>query len=492
MTDHTLNAEQQRQFRFLTNFAIIDVVVWLIALTGILILCLLPWLEMRSDGTTYSALQLLLGEIPETRLAVPELIGVPWVTLLGLFAFMSLQLIGAIPRQLDSQIQLIVTLVGFATLAYYPLVVMRVGLSITDTLNGTGLGFDLMFWISVFLIFQSLITRKFRREHLIRPTNPDGTRGGYGQLFGRVLNDDMFGRNVAWFIMCLPALIWLFLFKYLTMYGLLIAFQDYKPRRGIEGSEFLGLENFAFLFQTDVALRATRNTLMLNLLFIVVGTLAALLVATLLFEVYDAFITRFYQTALLLPNFISWVIVSYFVFAMLGTDSGIVNTFLVRLGINPINWYSSPEYWPVILLLSHLWHAVGFSSLIYLAGMLGIDPMLYDAAKVDGATKWQQFRRITLPLLVPLVIINVLLALGNIFSADFGLFFQVTRDTAALYETTDVLDTFIYRSLIGSAAGVRLAAAAQIYQSVVGFVLVIGANWLVRRLSPPDEDLSLF
>jgi len=491
MTTQMISTQREKYpFRLLSDFAIMDVVDWGVAVGLLVVMALLPWLEMR-DGTSYSALQLMSTFVPQTRLHVHEWLLLPFFSVLVLFGVMSVQILGRLPLALESRLKAFTVLIGFTCLLYFPLVIMRDGLSIRDTLEGTGIGFDLLFWSSLFLIAQGLMSRKLTRRHLVRPTAADGRKIGYLTRIGNLLRDDLFGRNVVWLIMCLPSLVWVFVFKYLTMYGLLIAFQDYKPRLGIEGSAFVGFQNFTFLFQTDAALRATRNTVLLNLLFIIVGTMFALLVAALLFEVYTSFVTRFYQTALLLPNFISWVIVSYFVFALLNQD-GVINTFLASMGIAPVNWYNSPQYWPFILLLSSLWHSVGFSSLVYLAGMLGIDPTLYDASRVDGASKWQQFRHVTIPLLVPLVIINLLLALGNIFSADFGLFFQVTRDTAALYPTTDVLDTFIYRSLIVSPAGVRLAAAAQVYQSIVGFVLVVFANWLVRRLSPPDEDLSLF
>ena len=311
------------------------------------------------------------------------------------------------------------------------------------------------------------------------------------QRVSKALKKDLFQRNVVWLIMTIPAAAWIFLFKYVTMGGIAIAFLDYKPRRGVFGSEFIGLKNFEFLFSTEVAWRAARNTILLNLLFITVGLLFSLTVAWLLFNVYTSRVMRFYQTSLLLPNFISWVIVSFFVFALLKGDNGLVNTFLKNIGRQPIDWYSSPQYWPIILLLAYLWQSVGWGSLIYLSGMLGIEPEIFEAATMDGASRFQQFSRITLPLILPLIILNLLLAIGHIFNADFGLFYQVPRDQGALYPTTDVLDTFIYRALI-NLQNIGMASAAQFYQSVVGFILVMLSNWAVRRLSPRDQDLSLF
>lgn len=298
-------------------------------------------------------------------------------------------------------------------------------------------------------------------------------------------------RNIVWFLMALPALLWILLFKYVTLFGVWIAFTDYKVRRGVFGSEFVGLDNFQFLFATETALRATRNTILLNLMFISAGVVFSLLVAWLIFEVYSSRRTKFYQTMLLLPRFISWVVVSYFVFGLLATDNGLINTLLRNTGMQPVQWYASPQYWPMTLMLVSLWAGVGVSSLIYLSGMLAIDTQLYDAARVDGANKWQQFSYVTFPSILPLVVINLLLSMAYIMNADFGLFFQVTRNSATLYPTTDVLDTFIYRSLVVT-KDVSMAAAAQFYQSIVGFAVVLLFNWIVRRIEREDEPLALF
>ncbi|MBX3012474.1 MAG: sugar ABC transporter permease [Caldilineaceae bacterium] len=288
--------------------------------------------------------------------------------------------------------------------------------------------------------------------------------------------------------MALPGVILLFIFAYLPMFGLVIAFKDYKFAEGIWGSAWSGLENFRFLFGTDQAWRITRNTLLMNSIFIVTGTAASLTVAILMNEIYTSWVSKYYQTMLFFPYFISWVIVSYFVFGFLNGDTGIVNRLLSTFGVDTIPWYRSPQYWPYILTVAHLWNSVGFSSIVYLAGILGIDTQLFEAAKIDGATKWQQIRYIMLPMLLPLIIILTLLAIGRIFNADFGLFFFVPRDTPMLYSTTDVIDTFVYRSLV-ELGNISMAAAAGFYQSVVGFVMVVVANWIVRWV---NEDYSLF
>jgi putative aldouronate transport system permease protein len=294
--------------------------------------------------------------------------------------------------------------------------------------------------------------------------------------------------NLTLSLMALPGIVMLFIFAYLPMVGLVIAFKDYRFADGILGSAWVGFDNFRFLFGTDTAWRITRNTLLMNSLFIISGTVISLVIALLMNEVYTSTLSKYYQTMLFFPYFISWVIVSYFVFAFLNGETGIANQTMKALGLDKVEWYREPSYWPSVLTLAHLWNGMGFGSIVYLAGMLGIDTTYYEAAKIDGANKWQQIRYITLPLIMPLIIILVLLSIGRIFNADFGLFFFVPRDNPMLYSTTDVIDTFVYRSLV-KLGDISMAAAAGFYQSLVGFVLVVLANWLVRRINP---DNSLF
>ena len=300
----------------------------------------------------------------------------------------------------------------------------------------------------------------------------------------------LFTKNGSLLLMALPGLLLLLIFSYLPMFGIIIAFKDYRAAKGIFDSDWIGFKNFEFLFGTEDAWRITFNTLFLNALFIVTSTIGAIGVALLLNEVREKTkkLTNFYQSALLLPHFISYVIVGYFVFAFLNTDSGLVNKTLAGFGVDSISWYSSPQYWPAILTSVNLWKNVGFNSIIYLSGILAINPEYFEAARIDGATKWKQITKITIPLIMPLIIITTLLAIGRIFYADFGLFFQVTRDNGLLYPTTDVLDTYVYRALRVS-GDVGMAAAAGLYQAVVGFILVVAANWVVRRV---DADKALF
>ena len=286
-------------------------------------------------------------------------------------------------------------------------------------------------------------------------------------------------------LMMLPGLLLLLVFNYIPLIGLVIAFEDFHPYEGIFGSAWVGLQNFAYLFQTSIALNATRNTVVLNAVFIVTILVVSLAIAVSLNEIRDSlpWLSKFYQSVLFFPYFISYVLVGYFIFALLNADNGMVNHVAASLHAPQVNWYSSPQYWPVILTIVNLWKNVGFWSIVYFAGILGINPEYYEAARMDGANRWQQFCSITLPLLSPLIVINVLLSIGRIFYADFGLFYQATLNNPLLYSTTDVIDTFVFRSLT-NLGDVGMAAAASFYQAIIGFLLVLFSNWIVRRIDP--------
>jgi putative aldouronate transport system permease protein len=294
--------------------------------------------------------------------------------------------------------------------------------------------------------------------------------------------------NGAPMMMALPAVLFIFVFAYLPMFGIIIAFKEYRFDKGIFGSDWIGLTNFQFLFGSDVAWRITRNTLVMNVMFIVTGTITNIIVALLMNEVQGKLRAKFYQSFMFMPHFLSWVVVGYFAFAFLSLDNGILNKVLAMFGAETVAWYREPDAWPAILVVVTLWKGVGYGSIFYLAIMLGINPEFYEAAKIDGAGKVQQIWYITMPHLVPVIIILTLFAVSGIFRADFGLFFNVTRDQATLYPTTDVIDTFVYRAL-RQMNDLGMSAAAGVYQSVVGFFLVLSVNWLVRRFDP---DKALF
>ncbi len=295
-------------------------------------------------------------------------------------------------------------------------------------------------------------------------------------------------KNGALMLMALPGVILLLLFAYLPMPGIILAFKDYNFSKGLLGSDWVGLQNFMFLFGSGAAWRLIRNTLVLNSLFIVTTLIVSLALALLLHEIYDHFVTRIYQSILFFPHFISFVIVGYFTFGFLNADNGFLNSILAARGLPTIDWYATPAYWPAILTSVNLWRSAGYFTIIYLAGILGILPEYYEAARIDGANRWQEAWYITLAMIRPLIIINVLLAIGRIFFANFDLVFNVTRDNGLLFTTTDVIDTYVYRSL-RTLGNYNLATAAGAFQATVGFLLVLLSNALVRRI---DQDQALF
>ena len=248
---------------------------------------------------------------------------------------------------------------------------------------------------------------------------------------------------------------------------------------------FLAFKSYDFS-KTKDALIMTRNTILYNFAFIVIGTALGIFVAILLTEIVKSVWAKFYQSALLLPYLLSWVVISYMVFAFLNSDSGFINnTVLKVLGMAPVSWYTKSNIWPFILILVFLWQTVGHTSIIYMASIAGIDKGIYEAAKIDGAGKIKQIFYITLPLLRPTITIMVLMAIGKIFFSDFGLFYQVPMNSGALYGVTQTIDTFVYRGLM-ELNDVGMSSAAGLFQSCVGFVLVITANALVRKMNPEN------
>ena len=302
-----------------------------------------------------------------------------------------------------------------------------------------------------------------------------------------------FMKNKAFLLMALPGAIWLVLFFYIPVLGNVVAFKDFQYSDGgffksLSQSPWVGFENFKFLFSSSNAYLITRNTVLYNVGFILINLLFAIVFAVILSEIRSKKMIKVYQTSMLLPYFISWVIISYFVYAFLSPDKGLLNAIITGNGGEAINWYNEPRFWPFILLFLGVWKGIGYNSIIYFASIMGIDPTYYEAAMVDGATKWQQIKNVTIPQLVPLITILSILAVGNIFKADFGLFYQIPRNSGALYEVTSVIDTYIYNGLTSS-GDIGMASAAGLYQSVVGCILVVGANLFVRRF---DEESALF
>lgn len=291
------------------------------------------------------------------------------------------------------------------------------------------------------------------------------------------------------YLMFVPGVVYLFINCYIPMFGIQIAFRSYNARDGIYGSPWCGLDNFTFLFRTNDAFIMTRNTLLYNLVFIALGTVLAIAVAIILNEIRSKGAKQFYQTVILIPYLISMVIVSYLAFAFLSSSNGYLNNSVLKmLGQPAVDWYNSPQYWPVILVIVNIWKGLGYNMILYYATICGIDHSLYEAAVVDGANRWQQIWNITLPSLRSTIIILTLMALGGIFRSDFGLFYQVPQNSGPLISVTQTIDTYVYRGLMQT-NNIGMSSAAGVYQSIVGFILVITANFVVRKL---DSDSSLF
>lgn len=298
-----------------------------------------------------------------------------------------------------------------------------------------------------------------------------------------------FSKSWPLLLIALPGIAYLLINNYLPMFGAFLAFKDYNYVKGIFGSDWNGFDNFHFLFRTRDAWTMTRNTLAYNAAFIVLGTLAAIFVAILLYELGKRRRVKFFQSALLLPNLLSWVVIGFIVYAFLNADTGFVNNTVYRaLGWDPVSWYSTPEPWPFLLVMVYLWKYVGCNSIIYMASISGIDKSIFEAAQIDGASKVQQIFRVTIPMLRPTVVILTLMAVGRIFYSDFGLFYQVPQNSGRLFDVTQTIDTYVYRGLM-ELNDVGMSAAAALFQSMVGFVLVVGANGLVRKF---DADNALF
>lgn len=296
-------------------------------------------------------------------------------------------------------------------------------------------------------------------------------------------------KSIPFYIMMLPGLLYFFVNNYLPMAGIVVAFKKVNYRLGIFKSPWNGVDNFKFLFESGNAGRMIRNTVLYNIAFIVLGTVLSITVAILLNEIRSKFANRVYQTLILLPYLMSWVIVSYLVYAFLGGETGFVNNTILRaFGIKPISFYQETKYWPYILVFMNLWKGTGFTMVIYLSSIVGISNEYYEAARVDGASRWQQITNITLPSLKPTVITMFILNISKMFYSDFGLFFQVPKNSGILYPVTQTIDTYVYTALMQQ-NNPGMSGAAGFIQAIVGCVLVVAANALIRKI---DRDSAIF
>ena len=295
--------------------------------------------------------------------------------------------------------------------------------------------------------------------------------------------------------MVAPGAIWLLLLRYLPMGGIILAFKNYKiyPQNptflnNLIHSKWVGLDNFKFLFTTNDSWIMIRNTLAYNIVFIILGVIIPVAFAIMMSELSRKFVAKTYQTLMFFPYFLSWVVVSYFLNAFIDAQYGLIPMAQRAAGETPLSWYTTTGPWPYIIVFSNLWKNVGYSTVLYLAAITGIDQTQYEAAAIDGASKWQQILHVTLPNLRTMIAILFILNVGKIFNADFGLFWNVPMQNGALFSVTQVVDTYIYRVLMNT-GNIGQSTAAGLLQNVVGFVCILGANALVKKI---DSDSTLF
>lgn len=295
-------------------------------------------------------------------------------------------------------------------------------------------------------------------------------------------------------LLALPTTIWYLLFSFLPMFGLIIAFKDYRIIPGknfiynLIHSEWVELKNFQFLIKSKELFILLRNTIGYNLIFIILGIVIPVTLAIMISLIYSKRKSKVYQTMIFFPYFMSWVVVSYFVYAFLSGDKGIFNNVLKIFGKEAVQWYMEPKYWPFILIFIQVWKTVGYSMVVYLASITGIDTTFYEAAVIDGASKWQQVKYITLPSIKTVIVMMFVLNVGKIFYSDFGLFFQITKGIpGSLYNVASTLDTYIYKA-IHSSAPIGMTAAANFFQSVACCITILAANWIVSKI---DEESTI-
>ena len=289
--------------------------------------------------------------------------------------------------------------------------------------------------------------------------------------------------------MALPGIAYLIINNYIPMGGMFIAFKNIDYGKGIFGSDWCGIKNFKFLFRSSDAFVIVRNTLLYNLAFIFLGCVMGIIVGLLLNEVCSKVMKKTYQTVILLPQLISIIIVAYIVYAFLSNEAGFINNrILEAMGKEKINFYNTPVYWPFILIFVQIWKTIGYDSIIFFSSIISVDRSLYEAATIDGASRFSQIRYITLPLIKPIAITLVLMKVGRIFYSDFGLFYQVPMNSGALYSATNTIDTYVYRALMNF-NDIGMSSAAGVFQSIVGFVTILVVNGVVRKV---DRGNALF
>lgn len=311
---------------------------------------------------------------------------------------------------------------------------------------------------------------------------PKPSREKKGSIFKDI------AKNKFSYLIALPAMVYVAIFSYCSYPYILLAFQRYDYQNStvwdiVTNGNWVGLDNFKFFFTSQYAFSVTFNTLYLNLLFILTGTVMAVAIALMLNEIRCKWFMKVSQSIMLFPNYISWIMVSYILLSLFSTEYGIVNGFIKDMGGKPMNWYTNPDVWPGILVVMRIWKGAGMSAIIFLASITGIDSTMYEAAAIDGANRFQMMRKITLPLITPTIVIMTLLSLGKIMYGDFGMIYALVGDNGTLYKTTDIIDTYIFRAL-RQVGDMSQSTAIGLFQSVIGFFMVYGSNWAARKFYP--------
>ena len=297
-----------------------------------------------------------------------------------------------------------------------------------------------------------------------------------------------FKKNKPLFVMILPAVVLTVVRAYLPMSGLILAFKNYRFDLGVFGSDWNGIENFRYLFESGTGWLITKNTIVYNLVNLITSQLLAILIAIFISEINKKFFKKISQSLIFLPYFISWVIVGTFVFAIFNYETGLLNSIIKALGGDPVNVYEMPGIWPVIIACFNSWKWCGYNSVIYIAAIVGVDAEIYEAASVDGANIFQRIRNITLPSIRATIITMLLLNVGRILRGDFEMFYQIVGQNGQLFNATDVIDTYVFRSLLQN-SNLGMSAAASLYQSILCFVIIIVVNRIVKKV---DESNALF
>ncbi|MFC4776722.1 ABC transporter permease [Paenibacillus sp. GCM10023252] len=295
-------------------------------------------------------------------------------------------------------------------------------------------------------------------------------------------------RNRLLYLMILPTLIFFIVFNYIPMVGIYYAFTDYSFEEGLFGSTFVGFQNFEFLYKSGVLWNITKNTVLYNIAFILIGNILQLVSAIFLAQIPGKLFKKSAQSLMFLPYFISWVLVGAFVYNLFNFDTGVINTMLTQLGLPNYDFYLSASPWKYIITTFFLWKGLGYGMIIYLAAIMSISEDYYEAARIDGANIFQQIRHITLPLLVPTFVLLILFSLGGILKGQFDLFYQIIGTNSLLYEATDIIDTYVFRSLAVS-FDLGMGSAAGLYQSFFGFILILTVNYIIKKTR---EDYALF